>query len=86
MNMVLEQLLMIKATMDSFQRNLVLNANIASQKNEAQATEALKQVEVHYAAMIKEVEACQAIHACALEKSHKESMLELECEVIEEDG
>ena len=36
--------------------------------------------------MIKEVEACWAIHACTLETSHKERMLELECEAIPEEG
>ena len=35
--------------------------------------------------MIKETEACQVTHTCALEKSHKESMLELEHEVIAEE-
>ena len=81
MNVALEQLLMTKATMDSCQRDLVLNANIARHKNEA-----LKEVEVCYAAMIKEGEACWVIPACTLEKSHKESMLELEHEVIAEEG
>ena len=85
MNVALELLLMTKATMDSHQRNLVLNANIVMHKNEAQATEALKEVEVCYAAVIKEVEAHWVIHACALEKSHKESMLELEHEAIVEE-
>ena len=97
MNTALEWLLTTKATMDSHQRDLVLNANIARHKNEAQATEAIKEVEAccvaaveeadtHHAAAIKEAEACQAIHACTLEKSHKESMLELEHEAIAEEG
>ena len=86
MNLALEQLLTTKVTMDSHQRDLVLNTNSARCKNEAWATKALKEVEVCYAAMIKEAEAHCAIHACTLEKSHKEYMLELECEVIAEEG
>ena len=93
MNTALEWLLMMKATMDSCQRDLVLNANIARHENEALATEAIQEAEVHcvaavktaeahHAAAIKEAEACWAIHACALEKSHKEGMLELENEAI----
>ena len=38
------------------------------------------------ATMIKEAEACQVIHACTLEKSHKESIIELELDVIAEEG
>ena len=45
-----------------------------------------KEAEVCCAAMIKEVEACCAIHTCTLEQSHKESMLESECKVIAEEG
>ena len=45
-----------------------------------------KEAEVCCAAVIKEAEACHAIHACTLEESHKESMLELEHEVIAEEG
>ena len=86
MNAALVWLLVTKATMDSHQRDLVLNANIARCINEVQATEAIKEVEVCCAATIKEVEGCWAIHACALEKSHKESMLELEHEVIAKEG
>ena len=80
--MPLEWLLTTKATMDSYWRDLVLNADIARCKNEAQATKAIKEAEVHCAAVIKEVEMCWVIHACTLKKSHKESMLELEHEVI----
>ena len=86
MNVAMEWLLTTKATMDSHGRDLALNANIARCKNEVWATEALKEVEVCYAAVIKEADACQVIHACALGKSHKESMLELECEAIAEEG
>ena len=77
---------MTKVTMDSHPRELALKANIAMCQNEVQATEAIKEVEVYCAAAIKEVEACQVIHACTLEKSHKESMLELEHELIAEEG
>ena len=84
--MAMEWLLMTKATMDSHQRDLVLNTNITRCKNEAWAIEAIKEVEVYCTATIKEVKTCWAIHACALEKSHKESMLEVECEVIAEEG
>ena len=55
-------------------------------QNDAQAIEAIKEAEVHCAAVIKEAEAHQVIHAYVLEKSHKESMLELECEAIAEEG
>ena len=90
--MALEQLLMTKATVDSHHRELALNDNIAMCQNEAWATKAIKEakmcqkeVEVHCAAAMKEAEAHQAIHACALEQSHKESMLELEHEAIAEE-
>ena len=86
MNVALEWLLMTKATMDPHQRDLALKADIAMHQNEAQATETIKEAEVHCAAAIKEVEAHWAIHACTLEKSHKESMLELEHEVIAKEG
>ena len=66
MNVSLEGLHMTKATMDSHWRDQALSANIARCKNEAQATEALKEAEVSYAAMIKEAEAHWEIHACAL--------------------
>ena len=46
MSMALEQLLMTKATMDSHQRELALNTNIAMHQNEAQATEAIKEAEM----------------------------------------
>ena len=58
-NVALEQLLTTRATMDSHQRDLALNANTARCVNEAWATEALKEAEVHYAATIKEAEVCQ---------------------------
>ena len=85
MNTALEQLLTTKATMDSHWRDLSLNAYIARCKNEAWATEAIKEAEVHCAAVIKEAETHWVIHACTLEKSHKESMLESEHEVIAEE-
>ena len=77
---------MTKATMDSHHRELALNINIVRCENEAQATEAIKEAEVHCAAMIKEAEAHCTIHAHTLEKSQKESMLELECEATAEEG
>ena len=93
MNAASDWLPMTKATMDSCWRELALNANIAMCQNEAQATEAIKEAEMHWkeaevhcAAMIKEGEPHSAIHACTLEKSHKENMLELEHEVIAEEG
>ena len=39
-----------------------------------------------HAAIVKEAEAHQAIHTCTSEKSYKESMLELEYEVVAEEG
>ena len=86
MNAALEWLFMIKAIMDSHQKDLALNTDIARHENEAWTTKAPKEVEVCFAVAIKEVEAHSVIHACALEKSHKESMLGLECEVIAEEG
>ena len=84
---------MTKATMDSCWRELALNTNIARCQNETQAIEAIKEakkhrkeVEVHCAATIKEVEAHCAIHTCTLEQPHKESMLEVECEAVAEEG
>ena len=65
---------------------MALNANIARCKNEAWATEAIKEAEVYCTAMIKKAEAHWAIYACAFKKSHKESMLELGCEAIAEEG
>ena len=44
--MALEQLLMTKATLNSHQRELAQNADIAMHQNETQATEAIKEVEV----------------------------------------
>ena len=104
MNAVLEQLLITKATMDSHQRELAVNADITMHQNEAQATKAIKEAEMyqkhaevccsatikeaeaHCSAAIKETESHHAIHTCALEKSHKESMLELEHEVLVDEG
>ena len=45
-----------------------------------------KEAEIYCSAAIKEVEANCAIHACTLQQSHKESMLDLEHEVIAEEG
>ena len=91
MNVSLKRLLMTKATMDSCQRQLIQSANIAMHQNEAQATKAIKEAKMHWkevdvycAAVIKEVEASHAIHACTFEESHKESILELEHEAIAE--
>ena len=93
MNAALEQLLMTKATMDSCWRELALNTDIAMCQNEVQAAKAIreaemyqKEAEFHCAATIKEAEACHAIHDCALQQSHKESILELEHEAIAEEG
>ena len=44
------------------------------------------EAEVHCAVVIKESESCHAIQVCALQQSHKESMLELEHKAIAEEG
>ena len=46
----------------------------------------IREVETHYEAAVKEVEAHHATQAHALEKSHRESMLKLECKVLAEVG
>ena len=90
MNVALEWLLTTKATLNSHQRELACNADIATCQNETQAAEAIKEVEVWCAAtirevetcyevMIKEAEVCYATQAYALEQSHEESILKLEC-------
>ena len=97
MNMALEQLLNTKATLNSCQRELVWNAKIATSQNEAQTTEAIKEAEVQhvtvimeaetdYEVAVKEVEAQNATQAQALEQSHEESMLKLECEALAVEG
>ena len=45
----------------------------------------IREVETHYEVMIKETEAHCATQMHALGKSHEESMLKLECEVLAED-
>ena len=45
MNVVLEWLLATRATMDSWQKELELNAELTAHLNEAQAIEATKEVE-----------------------------------------
>ena len=97
MNVGLEWLLTTKATLNSHCRELAQNTKITTCWNEAQTTEAIKEVEVqleaairevetHYEVMVKEAEACSATQAQALEQSHKESVLKLGCEALAEEG
>ena len=62
MKVALEQLLMTKATLNSHQRELAWNTDIATCWNETQATEAIKEAEVQCEATIREEGAqCAAI-------------------------
>ena len=49
--------------------------------NEAQAAEAIKQA----TKVIKQVTVCCATTACALQKAHRDSVLELECQTNAEE-
>ena len=61
-NVAMEWLLMIKATLNSCQRELAWNADIAMCQNDTKATEAIKEAEVQCAATIREVESyCAAM-------------------------
>ena len=51
----LEQLLMTKANLNSCQRELMWNADIATCQNETQAAKAIKEAEVHHVGAIREV-------------------------------
>ena len=57
MNEALEQLFMTRAVLNSHQRELAQNANIARCQNENQAAESIKEAEVWHAATIREAEA-----------------------------
>ena len=73
--MALEQLLANRVAMDFCHRELELNVELASCLNDAQATKAIKEAEVHHANA-----------ACALQQAHRDRMLALECEVKVEEG
>ena len=75
MNVTLEQLLKNRATMDFYHKELDLNAKPMLYLNDAQATETRKEAKVHCAAT-----------ACALQQTHRDSVLALECEVKAEEG
>ena len=53
---------------------------------EVQCLATIREAENQCEVTIKEAEACHATQAYALEKSHEESMLKLECEVLVEEG
>ena len=69
MNVALEQLLANRATMDFCHRELELNVELAACLNDAQATKAIKEAQVH----------CTNA-ACALQQAHRDNVLVLECE------
>ena len=69
MNMALELLLTNRATMDFCHRKLELNAKLAVHLNDAQATKAIKEAEMHHTTA-----------ACTLQQAHRDSVLVLECE------
>ena len=75
MYVALEWLLTTRATMDSHHKELELNTELAMNLNETQAIE-----------VIKEAEMCHATAVCILQKTHKENVLRLECEVKAEEG
>ena len=80
------QLLMTRVSMDTHCRKQVSDTEAAFCENEAQATEAIREVKPHCAAAIREVEATCADHACAIQQLHSDSMQGLEREAIEEEG
>ena len=84
--MALEQLLTTRATTDSCCKELELNAELVVHLNEAQAVKAIKEADVHHAATIKEAEVHHTTTVCALQQTHREYMLMLECQVKAEEG
>ena len=86
MNVALEWLLTTRATMDSCQKELELNAELAAHLNEAQAIEAVKEAKVCHTATIKEAEVYHATAACILQQTHRENVLMLGCELKVEEG
>ena len=68
MNVALERLLTSRATIDFCHRKLELNAELVAHLNDAQAAEAIKEVEVH-----------NATTACDVWQAHRDSVLVLEC-------
>ena len=73
--MTLEQLLTTRATIDFHHRELELNMELAVCLNDAQATEAIKEVEVH-----------DTTTACAQQQDQRDSVLELEYKAKVEEG
>ena len=86
MNAAMGQLLATRASMDSHQRRLVSNTKTALYQNEAKTAVAIKEAKAHCAATIREAEAAEVDHAHTLQQSLRESMQDLECEVIEKEG
>ena len=75
MNVALEQLLTNRATMYFCHRELELNVELAACLNDAHATKAIKEAEIH----------CTTA-ACVLQQAHRDSVLALEYEVKAEEG
>ena len=73
--MALEQLLTNRTTIDFCHRELELNAELVVCLNDAQATEAIKEAEVHH-----------TITAFMLQQTHRNSVLVLEHEAKVEEG
>ena len=74
MNATLEQLLAVRSSRDLCSRGLDLNMELVTHLNKVQTAEAIRQVKVH-----------GATTAYALQQVHKESVLALECQVMEEE-
>ena len=74
--MTLEQLFAVRYPKDLCCKELDLNMELAACLNEVQTTEAIRQAKVHGAA---------AAAAYTLQQVHKESVLVLECQAMEEE-
>ena len=96
MNMALEQLLTMKASLDSHCRELEWDLDSTVQECEAQATRAfqeaeslctatIKEVEAHHMATIKDVEDHHTTKVHDLQQSHREGILKFKHEALEKE-
>ena len=79
--MALECLLTKRATGDLCCKKLDLNMELVAYLNEAQAAEAIKQA----TEAIKQAEVHHATTACTLQQAHRDSVLVLECQMKAEE-
>ena len=77
---------MTRASMDACHRKQVSDTKATFCKNDAQATEAIREAKACCAAAVREVEAACMDHACAIQQLHSDSMQSLEREAIVEEG